>query len=99
MVSAKRGKRLFYAQAVEDARTLIEASEVEGIDEELALLRLRFRQIASDKDKEPDFALMCKGMHEIIRALRIQYQLSARSADDLAEHMAAVVTSLTSQTS
>lgn len=86
--------REFYAGAL-DAAERIEldaASEVEGLDEEIALLRMKLREALG---KRPDdLALMLRGIDLLVKAVSARYRLSPESGETLGEKMAAVVQSL-----
>jgi hypothetical protein len=68
------------------------ALEIEGMDEEIALLRLRLRRALEERPDDLD--LMLKGVSLIAKAVATRYQLSKRAEHDLAGSMANVVRSL-----
>lgn len=80
--------RQFYASVVDEA-SLVEAREVEGIDEELALLRVRLRTLIEERPQ--DYALMLRGVALIAKAVSARYRMSAKSKADLASSLAAVL--------
>ncbi len=93
---ASRSKlaREFYASALDAAERidLDAASEVEGLDEEIALLRMKLREALG---KRPDdLALMLRGIDLLVKAVSARYRLSPESGETLGEKMAAVVQSL-----
>lgn len=78
----------FYRSVLDEAE-LMSALEVEGIDQELAVLRLRLKTLL---DKQPrDYELMLKGVQSIVRAAGTRYRISAKSKDDLAAALGALV--------
>lgn len=65
------------------------ALQVEGIDQEIALLRLRLRT-ALEKQPE-DLQLMLRGVVLLVQALGAKYRLPKPDQDALAEAMAAEI--------
>jgi hypothetical protein len=78
----------FYVSVLDEAE-LMAALEVEGVDDELAALRVQLKALL--RERPEDFELMLKGVQTIVRAAGTRYRISAKSKDDLAEAMAAVV--------
>jgi hypothetical protein len=76
--------RRFYAKALSEAeqRHLAEAMQVEGLDEEIALLRLRLLQALEERPK--DIELMLKGAALLARLVSTRYGLSKGDTDELA---------------
>lgn len=80
----------FYARALTKAEriTLSRAKQVEGLDDEIALLRTRLYQLV---EKHPDkvellkIELLYKGIGLLARALAVKYRLSPKAAQDLSE--------------
>ena len=80
----KRAKQGFYAQALSEAeRVLIpEAREMAGLDEEIALLRVK---LATALAEHPDnMPLMLRAVELVVRAVAAEYRLSRKSQDNLA---------------
>ena len=80
----KRVKQGFYAQALSEAeRVLIpEAREMAGLDEEIALLRVK---LATALAEHPDnMPLMLRAVELLVRAVAAEYRLSRKSQDNLA---------------
>ena len=80
-----RSKKGFYEQALSEAeRVLIpEAKEVEGLDDEIALLRVKLSSALAEK---PDnMLLMMRGVDLLVKAVAAKYRLSKKSQDNLAE--------------
>lgn len=81
----------FYRAALSEAERLRlpKAREMEGIDEEIAVLRVKlFTAVEADSDK---LDLLVKGMGMLVRAVATRYRLSPRAEQDLAENLAGVV--------
>jgi len=94
--AAARSKvaREFYGSAL-DAAERIEleaASEVEGLDEEIALLRMKLREALGERPD--DLPLMLRGIDLLVKAVSARYRLSPEAGENLGENMAAVVQSL-----
>lgn len=83
--------RDFYGSAL-DAAERIEldaAAEVEGLDEEIAVLRVKLRKALS---KHPeDLPLMLRGIDLLVKAVSARYRLSKQAEEDLAESIAGVI--------
>ncbi len=89
--------RDFYAAALTDAERLqlADARRVDGLDEEIALLRVRLRSALEERPE--DFNLLRNGIALLVRAVATQYRLSPRARKDLADRMAAVLNSIGDQ--
>ncbi len=99
---AKRaGKRAaarnFYRQAVDRAERLDleRAQEIEGLDDEIALMRVRLKRAVEERPE--DVQLLVKGLDILVRAVGARYRLSPKSRRDLAENLAAALNSLGDQ--
>lgn len=100
MVAVKRPRRprqspkSFYAQALTEAERadLPAALKVEGMDDEIALLRLRLRTALTESPD--DLTLMLRGIDLLARAVATRYRLSKRAERDLADSLANVVRGL-----
>jgi hypothetical protein len=80
--SSKEG---FYAEALSEAERVLlpEAREIEGLDEEIALLRVKLTSaLAEQPDNMP---LMMRGVELLVKAVAAKYRLSKKSQDNLAE--------------
>ena len=98
--AAKRPRvtaRNFYGRALDQAERLDleEAQEIEGLDDEIALMRVRLKR-AVEKHPE-DVQLLVKGLDILVRAVGARYRLSPKSRRDLAENLAAALNSLGDQ--
>lgn len=90
--------RNFYsARAMSEAERLEleEASEVEGLADEIAMLRVELKKLLDKETK--DFKLMTAGVEMLVKAVAAQYRLSPKSKKDLAANFAAVLNSLGDQ--
>ena len=89
--------RSFYEAALDAAERddLIEARGVAGLDEEIALLRLRIRQALEGSPE--DLQLMTKGIETLVRAVNARYRLSKEATADLSESLAATLRSIGGQ--
>lgn len=81
----------FYEHALSEAerQSLAAARAVEGLDEEIALLRVRLREALVDHPG--DARLLQTGARLLIQALLAQHRLSPRQADHLGEAVAHVL--------
>jgi hypothetical protein len=57
------------------------AREVKGMDEEIAVLRVKLRTAMSEHPTKPE--LMLKGIGLLVRAVALRYNLSPASAEEL----------------
>lgn len=93
---AKRGSdarkaRDFYARALGEAeKTLLpEARELEGLDEEITLLRVKLIQALREKPQDMD--LLLKGVGMLVRAVSTRYRLSRKAEEDLYQSVLGVL--------
>lgn len=89
-----RGARGFYVRALSAAERagLEEALQVDGIDEEIALLRLRLQQAVADEPK--DFELMFRGTALIARLVQTRFGLSKGETSNIEAAVERAVASL-----
>lgn len=82
-----RHTRPFYERALSaaDREGLDEARALRGIDEEVALLRLRLREALEGQPE--DWELLLGGVRLLIQALLAQRRLSGQQAEDLSENL------------
>lgn len=93
--AAKR--RSFYAGAMsdEDHERFMRALEVQGIDEEVAMLRMTLRE---QFESRPDaYEALLKNARLLIGAVAAQYRMSPKSARDFAERFTATLRDLGEQ--
>ncbi len=88
VVEASAARDNFYASAL-DAAELAAAMRVEGVDDELAALRVTLREMLSQRPENAE--LIVKWAALIVRAAGARYRMSARSKDELADAIGAVV--------
>lgn len=85
-------KHGFYSRALNEAEKvdLEEASLVEGIDQEIAFLRMKLKELA---EREPDrIDLHLEAANTIARLVRIRYQISREQKKSLKEAIHKVLT-------
>ncbi len=82
-----RRTRAFYERALSAAEreALDEARALRGIDEEVALLRLRLRDALEGQPE--DWDVLLGGVRLLIQALLAQRRLSGQQAEDLSESL------------
>ena len=88
------GRRLaksFYDGALTEAEAqdLSSAQEISGLDEEIAVLRLKLRSALEEQPE--DVTLMLKGIELLVRAVSAKYRLSAKDREDLSESVKGVL--------
>lgn len=89
--------KVFYADSLSESerRLLPIARKMEGLEEEIAVLRVKLNTAL--KDNEKDFDLMVAGVGMLVRAVATQYRLSPKARKELADQMSAVLNSLGDQ--
>ena len=81
----------FYEGALNRAEqlALVEAKKIDGVDEEIAVLRVK---LLSALDENPeDLPLMLSGIGMLVKAVSARYRLSKQDEDDLAGNLAGVI--------
>ncbi len=98
----KRGRRRsaarnFYRKALSEAEqaALGEAQGVEGLDDEIAVLRVRLRRALEERPE--DIQLLVRGLDLLVKAVAARYRLSPQARRDLADNLAGVLNSLGDQ--
>ena len=88
---ARPAPKRFYEQALDEAEgtDLAGAREVDGLDEEIALLRVRLRSLLSERPE--DLTLMFKGVELLTKAVSARYRMSKGDRNELSESLAKVV--------
>ena len=81
----------FYGSALDEAERvqLDNAAGVDGLDAEIAVLRVKLRQALSERPEE--LALMLRGIELLVKAVSARYRLSPEAEEDLASSLAGVV--------
>ena len=89
--------RSLYGSALTNSELidLERAYEMEGLEDEIALLRVRLKT-ALDEHPE-NLELLIRGVGMLVRAVTAQYRLSPKARKDLAENVEAVLKSLDAQ--
>ncbi len=82
----------FYAQKLspQDRRALAAAAELEGVDAEIAVLRILIRRLVDAGDVDA----ARRGIESLCRTLKARHALDDRSADQLATSLERVLDSL-----
>jgi hypothetical protein len=85
-------KHGFYSRALDEAEKveLEEAAYVEGIDDEIALLRVKLRELIEDHPDRID--LHIEAANTIARLVRTRYQITREQKKSLKEAIAKVLT-------
>lgn len=99
MVAKGKGKkksspREFYSRALDEAEKLEleEASHIEGIDEEIALLRVKLRELLAEQPERID--LHFEAANIIARLVKTRYQITREQKKSLKEAIQKVLTEL-----
>ena len=89
--------RGFYIGAVSEAEkpALASALHMEGLEEEIAVLRVKLR--SAIKEHPEDLPLLTQGVGMLVRAVAAQYRLSPKARKDLGDRIALVLNSLGDQ--
>ncbi|NWF78226.1 MAG: hypothetical protein HXY36_06530 [Chloroflexi bacterium] len=84
--------RSFYSRALDEAEKLEleEASQVEGIDEEIALLRVKLRELLAEQPERID--LHFEAANIIARLVKTRYQITKEQKKSLKEAIQKVLT-------
>jgi hypothetical protein len=97
MAAKRRGQRKsslpnFYSRALDEAEKLEleEASHIEGIDEEIALLRVKLRELLEEHPERID--LHFEAANIIARLVRTRYQITKEQKKSLKEAIQKVLT-------
>ena len=87
-------KHGFYSRALDEAEKveLEEAGFVEGIDDEIALLRVKLRDLVENQPDRIDLHL--EAANTIARLVRTRYQISKEQKKSLKDAIAKVLTEL-----
>jgi len=88
----KGSPRGFYGRALDEAEKLEleEASHVEGIDEEIALLRIKLRELLEEQPERID--LHFEAANIIARLVKTRYQITREQKKSLKEAIQKVLT-------
>jgi len=83
--------RGFYVDALDDAeRVALEAAgDINGLDQEIALLRAKLRRALEERPE--DQRVMLKGIELLVKAVSARYRLSKKAEQDLSESVVGVL--------
>ena len=81
----------FYEEALSEAERLDlpEARQREGLDEEIAVMRVRLKRALEERPE--DVRLIAKGLALLVKAVAAKYRLSPKARKDLSDSIAGVV--------
>ena len=81
----------FYDEALSQAERvrLSQAKQVQGLDDEIALLRVRLSRLAQEQPENME--LLIKGIGMLVRAVSTKYKLSHKAEDDLYQSLLGVL--------
>ena len=90
-VAADTGRDAFYASALSEAERvkLPRAQQMEGLDEEIALLRVRLGSLVAEQPENTE--LLLKGIGMLVRAVSAKYRLSPQAKENLADAISSVL--------
>ena len=90
--SARKEKdRGFYDSALSEAERILlpQAMEMEGLEEEIALLRVKLNSVIAQQPE--NMALVLKGIAMLTRAVATKYRLSKEAKENLADAIDSVL--------
>ena len=90
-VSRPSTKKDFYERVLSETERVLlaEAKELEGLDEEIALLRVRLSSLLA---KHPeDTELLLRGVNMLVKAVATKYRLSKKAKENLTEAITTVI--------
>ena len=85
----RRQLKGFYQESLGEAEKWERAREMEGLDEEVALLRVRLKEALEERPE--DMQLIAKGVDLLVKAVAAKYRLSPKAQRDLSDSIAGVV--------
>ena len=77
------------SRSQQEAMAIEEAYEVEGLSDEIAMLRARLRDAANAE--KVDLSMVLRGLEVLTKAVATQYRLSPRARKDLAANLAVIL--------
>lgn len=86
-----KAKQGFYSRALDEAERmeLEEARDIEGLDDEIAVLRVKLKSLL---EKAPDnLSLQLEAARTLARLVRLRYQLTPQARDNLADAISEVL--------
>jgi len=86
-----RSRKSIYAQALSEAEQVLlsEVRDVEGLDEEIALLRVRLATMLAQHPENSD--LLLKGVGTLVKAVATKYRLSKKAKQNLSDAITEVL--------
>ncbi len=103
-VDRRRRRRNYYgtlALSKAERLELSRAGSVEGLADEIALLRTQLKKAVGASPRSvkarKDLRVVTQGVETLLKAVSTQYRLSPRSSHDLAENMAAALNQIGDQ--
>ena len=91
--AARTGRRRqaigFYQESLSEAERWERARQMEGLDEEVALLRVRLKEALEGRPQ--DMQLIAKGVDLLVKAVAARYRLSRKAQRELSDSIAGVV--------
>lgn len=89
--SRQSSKKAFYAAALSEAERLLlsSAEEIEGLDEEIALLRVQLHKAIAEEPENVELRL--KLINMVVRAVAARYRLSPKAEGDLYQSVLGVL--------
>jgi dihydroxyacetone kinase len=84
--------RPFYEDCVVDAEALIEAAEVQGLDQELALLRAKLLEARGE-----DVELLMKGVRLVAQIVAARHRMSPARTEEFADAATSTLRSIADQ--
>ena len=81
----------FYEEALSQAERVrfSQAKQIQGLDEEIALLRVRLNRLAEEQPE--NLELLIKGIGMLVRAVSTKYKLSHKAEEDLYQSLIGVL--------
>jgi hypothetical protein len=87
--AARRRAQGFYRASLSEAEKWERARQMEGLDEEVALLRVRLKEALEERPQ--DMQLIAKGIDLLVKAVAAKYRLSPKAQRELSDSIAGVV--------
>ena len=93
--ASELGVELFYDNSVKSTAQLLKAMKLEGIDEELGVLRARFKELTEQEGTDIDALL--RAAATIGRTVIRRYRISPKRADEFAGNVSTALHSVAEQ--
>lgn len=90
---AASARESFYRAAMSEAEQYPRARDVEGLDDELAVLRMQLRHGLMQEDVDLKVVLAC--IDQVRKLVLARYRMSPKRADDFTDSVAAVIEQFT----